>query len=160
MRQSRYLAWGFLLIFFSSVLLAGESTAFIVIGKYERSSLSFFVGEAADKKKLIKLVYDLRDARRENRLKRMIPPTTPGGSQGDYAVMDIYIFTDSRWATSDRLKRFIRTHMDRAEDRKFEREFASHVAAHYVYNVMNKAEEGSLGLDDEMVKSAHYKRLF
>lgn len=136
-----------------------EIPPFKIIGKYQ-TSLTLLVPAKTTDAELKKLIFKFREARVSNELSRLIPPTTPKGSKGSYAVVDIYVFSEEIWASSEKLGKFIRTSMKSKSDREFSREYANHIRAYYFYSIPASEETGSIGYDDGMDRSKKYKKLF
>ena len=70
-------------------------------------SLSLLLSPSTTKDQLKSLVYAFKEARKNNTLSQMIPPTTNGDTRGPYALIQIYIFDEPKWATEKILKNFL-----------------------------------------------------
>lgn len=102
----------------------------------------------------------LKKAREGNYLNKYFPPTTSGGTLGNYATISIYVFSDKNKASTTLLSRYMECSSDSKSDIKFEQKYAENVSAYYFYNVSNE-EFGCLGLRDLDVKPTRkYKKLF
>ena len=131
--------------------------SFTLSGQDEKS-ISVLVAKNISSTQLKGLILGIRKARIENNLGSLIPATTPGGSLGNYAFVELHIFTDPAWATSEKLKRLNKV---RIGEKAYPREFVKHVKAHYFYSAMSGEEEGSIGMDDVSgARSIYYKKLF
>jgi hypothetical protein len=134
---------------------------FEVVGIYKRSTFSIVVPKDTSQKQLINLIYDLKKARDGNYLNKYFPPTTSGGSMGDYATICIYVFSDKNKASDTLLSRYMECSSDSKSDMKFGQKYAENVSAYYFYHVLNNQEFGCLGLKDLDIKpSKKYKKLF
>ncbi|MCK9420261.1 MAG: hypothetical protein M0R70_12865 [Nitrospirae bacterium] len=151
-----------LMIFSWSHLFAGDLPKFSITGQHKKSAISILVTQNnATPEKLKKLIEEFRLARQSNVLSKFIPPTTKGGSLGPYAIVDIYVFSDASWSTSERLTRFIKSNMTSPSDRNYSKKFIAKIKAYYHYSIPTNEEEGSLGYSEgTTMQSPHYKRLF
>ncbi len=141
----------------SAAVKNSSMPAFTVVGKNQKS-MSVLVSKNFSSSQLKKLILGFRKARIENNLGSLIPPTTSGGSFGNYAFVDIYVFTDPLWATSEKLQRLNNV---RLGEKAYPREFVKHVKASYFYSVTTGEEGGSIGMEDTSgVRSSDYKKLF
>jgi hypothetical protein len=140
---------------------ADKLPAFIMVGNYQNTALSLLVPVETTKEGLKALIFEFRKARQEGRLPQMIPTTTKGGALGDYAVMDIYVFTQAAWASQTRLQRFIRMSLKRPDDIRFSEEYSGHIKAYYFYSAITKEEQGSIGYDGGgRMRSRQYEKIF
>ena len=142
---------------------------FKVIGQY-KTALSLLVPPSTKKDQLKKLVYAFKEARQNNTLSKMIPPTTPGGIKGQYAIIQIFIFSEPKWATEEILKKYLGAnpplvYSDRYKKKseKFVKQVTLHVRAYYWANPFGQ-EEGSIGISTEIgykkVITPNYEKLF
>lgn len=134
-----------------------QAPQFQVIGRYDRS-LSILVPQHTTNEHLKALIFEFRTARKSNTLSKIVPATTRGDQLGDYAVITVLVFSEPEWATSDRLKRFIKS--IGPEDDKFYREYVKHIKAEYSYIALISSERGTLGYYDGITRSSYYEELW
>ena len=125
----------------------------------DKTALSILVPKNTTAEQLKALIFEFRNARKNNSLSKMIPPTTKGGEFGDYAIVWIFVFSEPDWATADKLQRFMKSSLKSATDKQFNREYVKHIKAEYFYGYLSE-EYGNLGYDDSIVRSPNYKKLF
>lgn len=107
---------------------------------------------------LANLIYALRTARANGTLNEFFPPTTPGGSMGPYAMMEVIVISDSS-ATPERLEALMNPKTREISD--FEREFGQRIRADYFYTALAREEHGSIGYESEgHIYTPAYKKLF
>jgi hypothetical protein len=124
----------------------------------DQKSMSVLVAKNISLTQLKGLILGLRKARIENNFGSLIPATTPGGSLGNHAFVELRIFTDPAWATSEKLQRLNKV---RIGEKAYPREFVKHVKAYYFYSAMTNEEEGSIGMADTSgFRSISYQKLF
>jgi len=147
-------------LIFIKIIFAQQLPTFKVIGKV-KPAIAILVPTNTTEDQLKLLINEFRKARAENTLARTIPPTTPGGSKGDYFSVWIYVFTEKSWASTDKLKKFINANMFSKADIKYSREYAQHIRAEY-YFLQGESEYGTIGYQDEdgSYRSKNYKKLF
>jgi hypothetical protein len=142
---------------------------FKVIGQY-KTALSLLVPPSTKKDQLIKLVYAFKEAKQNNTLSKMIPPTTPGGIKGKYAIIQIFIFNEPKWATEEILKKYLGgdsplVYSDgyKKKYERFVKQVTLHIRAYYWANPLGQ-EEGSIGTSTEIggkkLITPNYKKLF
>jgi hypothetical protein len=142
---------------------------FKVIGQY-MTSLSLVVPPSTPKDQLKKLIYAFKEAKQNNTLSQMIPPTTPGGIKGQYAIIQIFVFDDPKWATEEILKKYLGANHPlvysnnyKQKYEKFERQVSHHIKAYYWANPFGQ-EEGSIGISTESggkrIVTPNYEKLF
>jgi hypothetical protein len=136
---------------------ASSLPSFQVIGQ-DKTALSILVPKNTTTEQLKTLILEFRSARQSHTLSKMIPPTTKGGSQGDYWLVWIFVFSEPEWATQDRLKKFINASMKSESDMQFSKEYGKHVKAEYFYSHME--EYGNVGYKEGSVRTPNYKKLF
>jgi hypothetical protein len=141
----------------TSAIAASSLPKFEVVGQ-DKTVLSVVVPHNTTVEQLKALIFQFRAARKSNSLSTMIPATTSGGQFGDYAIVWIFVFTERDWASTDKLHRFINSSANSATDREYDKTFARHIKAEYLYS--NLEEHGSLGYDDGAARSPIYKKLF
>jgi hypothetical protein len=92
------------------------------------------------------LIRHFRDARKGGYLSKLIPPTTKGGKQGDYAAVQLYVFSEQEWASNPKFSKFMNASTLSASDAKFSKEYCKHIKAYYLYPLVGeKYETGSVG---------------
>jgi hypothetical protein len=144
----------------SSFAFAQQIPSFRVTGQVRPSAISILVPDGTSQEQITRLVQKLRQARVEQRLASMIPSTTPGGAAGDHGIVMLFIFSDSRWGTSEKLNRFINSNGS-LPNRKFSSEFVEHIKGYYYFTALSGGEEGSIGYDDHGgMRSKVYKKIF
>ena len=142
---------------------------FEVIGRYN-TALSLLVAPSTKKDQLKKLIYALKDARQNNMLGKMIPPTTPGGVKGQYAIIQIFIFNEPKWATEQILTKYLGAKSPlvysdgyKKKFEKFVKQVTLHIRGYYWANPFGQ-EEGSIGISTEIgykkVITPNYEKLF
>jgi hypothetical protein len=110
------------------------------------------------------LLQRFKRARVDQTLVQYIPPTTKEDKLGPHAIADIYIFSESEWATPQVLRDLARgPHGGEKQGLAF-KDVVRHVRGHYVIN-LHEAEHrdrGSLGYADEdgSTYGTHYQELF
>lgn len=116
--------------------------------------LGLTIPQNTTKKQLTDLIYKFREANKKKTLSSLIPPINTGLID-KYANFIVLIFSDPKWATLTEYKKY-----ERAGTRdKTAKTYLNHVAASYWKDFDDK-EYGSLGHDDGLLKSAHYKKIF
>ena len=137
---------------------AAASVPFKVIGK-EEMSVSIVVPKATTDEQLVALVNRFRSAREAGTLATMIPPTTPGGSNGPYGGVQVFIFTDPAWASTAHMHSFIFATTSKSTGSN--KVFLEKIRAYYYYTSFGQHEVGSIvyGYADED-KSSTYRLLF
>jgi len=110
------------------------------------------------------LLQRFKQARVDQTLVQYVPPTTKGDKLGPHAIADIYIFSESEWATPQVLRDLARgPHSGDKKGLAF-KDVVRHVRGHYVIN-LHEAEHrdrGSLGYADEdgSTYGTNYRELF
>ncbi len=122
------------------------------------TALSILVPGNTTDEQVKALIYRFRAARVVNTLSKTIPATTKGGVLGDYGIVWIFIFSETDWATQDKLQRFINSSAKNSSDREFDVEYVNHIKGEYYYTPTR--EHGTLGYDDGTVRSQQYHKLF
>jgi hypothetical protein len=135
---------------------ADNLPSFKVTGQYGQTTFSVVVPKATTTAELNRLVMAFKDAKRTGNVQKLIPqwPNT-----GPALRLDVLIFNEPEWATSDRLRQFIMTSLNSKVQIAFAKQYTQHIRAHYVYSFADE-EEGSIGYDDGMDRSRSYKQLF
>ena len=137
---------------------APSQIEFKVAARYQTSVILLVPAEATETD-LTKLIGALRTARATGSFIRLFPPTTPNGSYGPYAGVELFVISDPNWATVPRLQSFMNPKTGGIS--ATEREFWSRVLAHYFYTSIAKQEIGTIGFEDEGHQyTAKYKKQF
>jgi hypothetical protein len=146
-----------LAIIFVGQLWAQDPPAFKVAVHSGDGRVVLLVPASATDSDLANLVNALRAAGKAGTLRNFFPPTTPRGSKGPYAAVEVFVMSDAAWATAPRLKAY----MDPRTTSEAAKAFASRVRAYYLYAIGGQ-EFGSVGYDSEdfRYKTPNYKRLF
>lgn len=127
---------------------------FKIVG-YITSGLILLVPPDTLNDQLKALINEFRSARENNSLPILIPPTTKGGSAGDYGIVWIFVFSDEQWASRNNILSYINSSSKTPVDR----EVVNHIRAEYYYAVSG-TEYGNLGCRDEKDISPYYEYLF
>jgi hypothetical protein len=137
---------------------SSQLPTFKVTGR-SSASLSLLVPENTTDEQLAGLIHAFRQARKDNSFGRIgIPATTSNSKYGNYAFIDIYIFTESDWASESNLKRSFAPAM---KNDPFIEEYSRHIKAWYLYSAEQQIEEGSVGYEENgKVYSSTYRKLF
>ena len=131
--------------------------SFKVVGR-DSAALSIVVPADVTEPQLVALINGFRVARANGTLAKLIPPTTPNGSRGPYAAVEVFVFTDEAWATSTRLRAFRNPQTSGIS--ASEKAFGANIRAYYLHPLTG-AEFGSIGYEDQGFKyTAIYKKLF
>lgn len=124
-----------------------------------QGNVGVVVAPNATDEQLVALISALRKARMDGTLSPKIAPTTPGGQRGSFGYLLVFVFSDTKWATSKMIQAFMN------EEPAIEKDFGAHVLASYYYtegaSAANKQDTGSIGL--EMLGrrfTTKYRRLF
>ena len=147
----------FCLNFSWSSFAASNIPQFKVVAR-DLTTLTILVPKATTAEQIKTLISEFRSARKNNTLSKLIPATTRGGQLGDYAIVWVFVFSESEWATADKLQKFIKSSVNSATDKQFDKEYVRHIKAEYFYS--SSEEYGNFGYDDGMVRSPHYKKIF
>src|SRR2546421_12129995 len=93
------------------------------VAVHSRDGVVLLLPASATDSDLANLLNALRTARKGGSLGTFFPPTTPGGSKGPYAAVQVFVMSDATWATTPRLKAFMnpRTSGTSEEERDFAR---------------------------------------
>jgi hypothetical protein len=130
---------------------------FRVVG-HDATALSIVVDPSTPVPQLTALINAFRTARAKGALGTLIPPTTPKGNKGPYAVVVVFVMSDAQWATTQRLHAF--TNPTSSGISAAEKEFGKRILGYYFYTSLGNGEEGSLGYDGDGLRTANYKKLF
>jgi hypothetical protein len=130
------------------------------------NAISIVVPSQATTSQVIGLLKRFRDARLNNTLSDLLPPTTPGHKLGPHSIADIYIFSDPKYATPDAVHVLARGAHAPGElyPQAIPFEIAmEQVRGHYRIdlNDTGNPDRATLGFADESgVHSKQYRRLF
>jgi hypothetical protein len=129
------------------------------VAGHDSTAFTIVVAPSTTEQQLTALINGFRAARANGSLNQLIPPTTARGSKGPYAVVMLFVMSDPRWATSQRLHAFINPTTSGIS--AAEREFGKRVLAYYYYTYIGNQDIGSLGYEAEGHRyTAKYKKLF
>lgn len=107
---------------------------------------SILVPKDTTNEQLEALIRRFRDARKGGYLSILIPPTTKGGKHGDYAAVELYVFSEQDWASNSKFSKFMNASTSNASDIKFAKEYCKHIKAYYLYPLVGEKHEiGSVG---------------
>lgn len=132
----------------------------------EYKAISLVVPEGATHSQVVGLLKALKAKRVDHELETLLPPTTQGHALGPLAYVDIYIFSDPKYAGQETIARLARgakaptTMLGAAVPFEVAME---QVRGHYRIDLANSAhpDMGSLGMSDPSgVHSEHYRKLF
>lgn len=130
------------------------------------NAVSIVVPQQATTSQIVGLLKRFRQARLNNTLSGLVPPTTPGHKLGTHAIADIYIFSDPKYAAPDAVRVLARGAHVPGElyPQAIPFEVAmEQVRGHYRIdlNDTGNPDRASLGFADESgVHSKQYRRLF
>jgi len=109
------------------------------------------------------LLQRFKRARIDETLVQYVPPTSKGDRLGTHAIADIYIFSESEWATPEALRAVAKGPHSKDSRLGFN-EVVRHVRGHYAINLHDaeNRDRGSLGYADEDGShyGTEYKELF
>ena len=133
----------------------------------ELNALSLIVPSQTTDSQILALINHLRKSRQDGTLSTVLPPTTPGDPLGDFAIADIYIFSETEYAIPETARTLSRGAHVPGEfyPSSIPYEVAmEHVRGHYTTNLHNRTtpEKGSLGFGEDAtgVYSKQYQPLF
>ncbi|RMH09186.1 MAG: hypothetical protein D6704_01620 [Nitrospirae bacterium] len=133
----------------------------------EMNAVSLLVPAQTTNTQIVALLMYLRAARLDGTLSSKIPPTTPGNELDDFAIADIYIFSDPQYAVKEAIEILAMGAHTPGEfySSTIPYEVAmEQVRGHYIVDVNNKTrpEQATLGFGEETtgVYSKHYLPLF
>jgi hypothetical protein len=133
----------------------------------DMKAITILVPPATTDSQVVALLQYFQKARLENSLDTLLPPTTPGDKLGEFAIADIYIFSESPYGVPESAKALGRGAHAPGEfypsSIPYEVAMES-VRGHYAIDLYNKnsPERASLGFgeDDTGVYSKRYQRVF
>jgi hypothetical protein len=142
----------------ASNTLAQQLPPFKVVGK-DKSAISILVPPQTTQGQLKALIYEFRNARKENTLSKMKPAITT--ARGNYRIVWIFVFSEPSWASIDKLKKFISVSLLSPSDIEFSKEYSQHIRAEYYY-AYGTEEYGTIGYKDDITSTCtkDYKKLF
>ena len=148
----------------SSDLIPSFSVTGTVLGM---NAVTVLVPSATTDSQVIALLQSFQKSRIEGSLEGLLPATTPEDRQGAFAIADIYIFSEKKYATPESAKSLSRGAHAPGEfyPSSIPYEVAMEkVRGHYAIDLYNKAkpEQASLGFgeDETGVYSKRYQRVF
>jgi hypothetical protein len=116
---------------------------FQVAGIYKKTILTLLVPPHTSRDDIKRLLLGLSAAANSKSLDKLgIPATTPGGSYGPYAILNIYILKDPKLASSQSLSRY----MDSDEGSKHDTAFVQAVLGEYIFSRVVNQERAFLGM--------------
>jgi len=117
---------------------------FKIVGTYQNSHI-LLVPSSTSAEQLTDLITAIACHRRAGNLKDIgIPPATPRGKMGPYAIINIFFFNNPSWASVDKLARWFK--LEKGDT--FDAKFGQHIKAYYFYSILYPAEVASLGYAD------------
>lgn len=133
----------------------------------EMNAITLLVPPATTDSQVVALLQYLQKARLDDTLETVLPPTTPEDKFGEFAIADIYIFSDEQYAGIESAKALGRGAHAPGEfyPNSIPYEVAmEHVRGHYAIDLYNKnvPEKASLGFGEDAtgVYSKRYQRVF
>jgi hypothetical protein len=137
--------------------LYADSLPRFSVSAQNRTELALLVDRGTTHAQLKALVLALREARGKNQLGRLIPPTTPRGAAGPYAIVVVYVYSDPQWATLEALRRCNKASFGTPLFDKC----SANVRAHYFYGLMPPNEIGMVGYaEGDRVYTKDYEKFF
>jgi hypothetical protein len=142
--------------------------AFQVTGTVtDMNAITLLVPPSTTDSQVVALLQYLQKAHLDDSLGTIVPPTTPEDKLGEFAIADIYIFSDEQYAGMESAKALSRGAHAPGEfyPSSIPYEVAmEHVRGHYMIDLYNKnvPEHASLGFGEDAtgVYSKRYQRLF
>jgi hypothetical protein len=102
------------------------------------------------------IIYEFREIRKRKELHKYFPPAMPHLND-KYAIIQIQIFNDSKWATEKMERDFVYKRMSK----KMEKQYIDNIRGFYGWsNLKTIYERGSIGDSEDGLKSKHYRELF
>lgn len=120
----------------------------------EMNVISLVVPPKTTESQVIALLNHLRQARMKGELSESLPSTTPGHELGEFAIADIYIFSDTKYGVPDAARVLARGAHAPGEFYPSSIPFEvamEQVRGHYVIDLNNRVtpEQGSVGFGEE-----------
>ena len=75
------------------------------VGAQLQTSMTLVVDQDTPREGLRLLLLAFRTAREQGRFGELIPPTTPKGNAGPYAIVNVYVMGDPTWADEEHLRK-------------------------------------------------------
>ena len=130
----------------------------------EFNAAAVLVPPDTTKEQVAHLLERFKRARIDQTIGQYVPPTSTGDKLGPHAIADIYIFSETEWATADALKALARgPHVGDKQGLNF-RDVVPHIRGHYVINLHDPEhrDRASIGYADEdgSAYGTDYKELF
>lgn len=132
----------------------------------EFNAIGLLVPDQATDSQIAGLLKRFRQARLDNQLATLLPPTTPKHKLGEHAVADIFIFSDAKFAKTDAISVLSRGAHAPGELYPSAVPFEiamEHVRGHYRIDLNDTGhpDKASIGFADESgIHSKHYRELF
>lgn len=132
----------------------------------EFNAIGLLVPDQATDSQIVGLLRRFRQARLDNQLTTLLPPTTPKHKLGEHAVADIFIFSDAKFAKTDAISVLSRGAHAPGELYPSAVPFEiamEHVRGHYRIDLNDTGhpDKASIGFADESgIHSKHYRELF
>jgi hypothetical protein len=133
----------------------------------DMNAITLLVPPATTDSQVVALLQYLQKARLDNSLETILPPTTPENKLGEFAIADIYIFSEKQYGGVESVKALGRGAHAPGEfyPSSIPYEVAmEHVRGHYSIDLHNKnsPEQASLGFGEDAtgVYSKRYQRVF
>ena len=133
----------------------------------DMNAITILVPQATTDSQVVALLQYFQKARLDNSLETLLPPTTPGDKLGEFAITDIYIFSEEQYGGTESAKALGRGAHAPGEfyPSSIPYEVAmEHVRGHYAIDLYNKnsPERASVGFgeDDTGVYSKRFQRVF
>lgn len=133
----------------------------------DMNAITVLVPPATTDSQVIALLQYFQKSRLDHSLETLVPPTTPGDKLGEFAIADIYIFSDKQYGGKEAAKALGRGAHAPGEfyPSTIPYEVAmEHVRGHYAIDLHNKTrpEHASLGFGEEGtgVYSKRYQPIF
>lgn len=133
----------------------------------DMNAITLLVPPATTDSQIIALLHYLQQNRSDGALGTILPPTTPKDKLGEFAIADIYIFSEEQYAVEDSAKALGRGAHAPGEfyPSSIPYEVAmEHVRGHYSVDLYNRTqpEHASIGFGEDAtgVYSKQYQRVF
>ena len=133
----------------------------------DMNAITLLVPPATTDTQVVALLQYLQKARLDHSLETILPPTTPDNKLGEFAIADIYIFSEEQYGVAESAKALGRGAHAPGEfyPSSIPYEVAmEHVRGHYTIDLYNKnvPEHASLGFGEDAtgVYSKRYQRVF
>lgn len=131
-----------------------EMPDFKIIWK-DGGTYGILVDQKLSDTQISEIVYELREIRKRKEFHKFFPITTPG-LKDKYAVLQVEIFSDAKWATEKMAKDYVNGKMNK----KVEQQYINNIRGYYGWSSGNNFERGSIGSDEGDLKSRNYRKLF